>query len=53
MRGIAKGEEHKQIARELGLSYQTVKTYIPQIRIKMGALNITHAVARAAQRGLI
>lgn len=42
---VANGFTGKEIARELKLSPRTVETHLNTIKTKMGARNITHAVA--------
>jgi DNA-binding CsgD family transcriptional regulator len=42
-----------QAAAEMEISEHTLRVYIETARHKLGALNTTHAVARALSRGLI
>lgn len=42
---VVNGLTTKEIARELALSPRTVETHLGKIKTKMGARNITHAVA--------
>ena len=41
------------VAEKLGISEHTLRVYIESARFKLGALNTTHAVARAMIRGMI
>lgn len=50
---IAIGYSRAQIANTLNISEHTLRVYIESARFKLGALNTTHAVARALTRGLI
>ncbi len=50
---IAKGLSRAQAAAELGISEHTLRVYIESARHKLGALNTTHAVARALSMGVI
>ena len=38
------GLADKEIARELGISYGTVRTHIDKVNLKLGCVNITHSV---------
>ena len=49
----AYGKANKEIARELGIGVQTVKSHISHIFTKMGAADRTDAVAAALRRGLV
>lgn len=53
MTHIAKGLNRAQAAAEMDISEHTLRVYIEAARHKLGALNTTHAVARALSRGLI
>ena len=53
MRLLASGLSRAQVAAELNISEHTVRVYIEGARFKLGALNTTHAVARAMSCGLI
>ena len=53
IRLIADGLSRGQAADKLGISENTFRVYIDSARHKLGALNIPHAVALAAHRGLI
>ncbi|MEO0389458.1 MAG: autoinducer binding domain-containing protein [Pseudomonadota bacterium] len=50
---IAMGQSRAQVAERLEISEHTLRVYIESARFKLGALNTTHAVARALSRGLI
>lgn len=50
---IAVGEANKQIARQLGVSDETVKSHLKSIFIKLDVADRTHAVTVAAKRGII
>ena len=50
---LADGLPNKSIAARLGISDQTVKFHISSIYGKLGAVNRTDAVRRAARRGLV
>ncbi|MGY3439125.1 MULTISPECIES: helix-turn-helix transcriptional regulator [unclassified Marinovum] len=50
---IAVGYNRAQAAEMLSISEHTLRVYIESARFKLGALNTTHAVARALSRGLI
>ncbi|MEM9250661.1 MAG: LuxR family transcriptional regulator [Pseudomonadota bacterium] len=50
---IARGMSRAQAAAEMDISEHTLRVYIEAARHKLGALNTTHAVARALSKGLI
>ena len=50
---LAKGMSRARAAREMGISEHTLRVYIESARHKLGALNTTHAVARALSEGVI
>lgn len=50
---LAKGFSRSQAAAELKISEHTLRVYIESARHKLGALNTTHAVARALSGGII
>lgn len=50
---LAVGYSRAQVAETLSISEHTLRVYIESARYKLGAMNTTHAVARALQRGLI
>ncbi|GFE63295.1 helix-turn-helix transcriptional regulator [Litoreibacter roseus] len=50
---LAKGRSRAQAADEMSISEHTLRVYIEAARHKLGAMNTTHAVARALAMGLI
>jgi len=50
---LAVGYSRAQVAENLSISEHTLRVYIESARFKLGALNTTHAVARAMQQGYI
>ncbi len=50
---LAMGYNRAQVADTLSISEHTLRVYIESARFKLGALNTTHAIARAMSRGLI
>ena len=50
---LAIGYSRAQVADTLSISEHTLRVYIESARFKLGAMNTTHAVARAMQQGLI
>jgi DNA-binding CsgD family transcriptional regulator len=50
---LAMGYGRGQVAEMLAISEHTLRAYIESARFKLGALNTTHAVARALTEGLI
>jgi DNA-binding CsgD family transcriptional regulator len=50
---LAIGYNRAQAADELSISEHTLRVYVESARHKLGAMNTTHAVARAISRGLI
>ena len=53
LRLIAKGNANKQIAFQLRITEETVKSHVTHILCKLGANDRTHAVTIALQRGII
>jgi len=53
VRLIADGLSRGQASERLGISENTFRVYIDSARHKLGALNIPHAIALAAHRGII
>ncbi len=53
MRLIAEGLSRARASESLGISENTFRVYIDSARHKLGALNIPHAIALAAHRGII
>ena len=50
---LAMGYSRAQVGNTLSISEHTLRAYIESARFKLGALNTTHAVARAMAHGLI
>ena len=50
---LAVGYSRAQAAETLSISEHTLRVYVESARFKLGAMNTTHAVARALSRGLI
>ncbi len=50
---LAEGRSNKEIARELGVSANTVKTHLANLYAKLGARRRTEAVAAARRSGMI
>ncbi len=50
---LAMGYGRGQVSEMLSISEHTLRAYIESARFKLGALNTTHAVARALSEGLI
>ncbi|WP_428849246.1 helix-turn-helix transcriptional regulator [Thetidibacter halocola] len=50
---LAIGYSRAQAAETLAISEHTLRVYVESARFKLGALNTTHAVARAISRGLV
>lgn len=50
---LAIGYNRAQVAETLSISEHTLRVYVESARFKLGAMNTTHAVARALSRGLI
>lgn len=50
---LAMGYNRAQVAQSLSISEHTLRVYVESARFKLGAMNTTHAVARAIARGLI
>jgi DNA-binding NarL/FixJ family response regulator len=53
LRLIASGNTNKQIAAQLGIAEETVKSHITNILSKLGANDRTHAVTIGLKRGII
>lgn len=52
LRGIARGEANKQIARSLGIAETTVKIHVQHILRKLGVSSRVHAAVIASEHGL-
>ncbi|MEM8631266.1 MAG: LuxR family transcriptional regulator [Pseudomonadota bacterium] len=53
MTHLAKGLSRAQAAQEMHISEHTLRVYVEAARHKLGAINTTHAVARALSCGVI
>lgn len=53
LRLVAKGKANKEIAAELNLSGDTVKTHITHLMRKLGAADRAHAVTLAIEQGFL
>jgi DNA-binding NarL/FixJ family response regulator len=53
LRLVAKGKANKEIAAELALSGDTVKTHLTHLMRKLGAADRTHAVTLAIEQGFL
>jgi DNA-binding NarL/FixJ family response regulator len=53
LRLIAKGSANKEIAAQLSITEETVKSRVKNILLKLGASDRTHAVTTALRRGII
>jgi DNA-binding NarL/FixJ family response regulator len=53
LRWIAAGNAHKEIAAQLSISEETVKSHVTSILSKLAASDRTHAVTIALKRGII
>jgi len=53
LRLIAAGSANKEIAAQLSISEETVKSRVKNILLKLGANDRTHAVTTALKRGII
>jgi DNA-binding NarL/FixJ family response regulator len=53
LRWVAKGNANKEIAAQLSLTEETVKSHLRSILAKLEAKDRTHAVAIGARRGII
>jgi DNA-binding CsgD family transcriptional regulator len=49
----AKGKTYWETATILGISYASVHTHIDMLKSKMNAVNVTHAVARGYELGIL
>ncbi len=52
LREVANGNPNKRVARNLGISEETVKAHMKSILSKLGANDRTHAVTIALRRGI-
>ena len=51
LRHVAKGDSNPEIASELGLARNTVKTYLQHTMEKLGAHNRVETIGRASELG--
>jgi DNA-binding CsgD family transcriptional regulator len=51
--GFARGKSRDEVADELGITLETVKTHTKHAQQRLRAKNRTHAVAIAIRRGLL
>jgi DNA-binding CsgD family transcriptional regulator len=49
----AKGKTYWETAQILGIGYSSVHTYVNSLKSKMNAVNVTHAVARGYELGIL
>jgi DNA-binding CsgD family transcriptional regulator len=49
----AKGKTYRETALILGIGYDSVHSQVNSLRLKLNAVNMTHAVARGYELGLI
>jgi DNA-binding CsgD family transcriptional regulator len=49
----AKGKTYWETAHILGISYASVHSHINSLKLKMSAVNVTHAVARGYELGIL
>ena len=53
IRQTARGYTAKQIAKMIGLEHRTIEVYVGNIRKKLQAKNIAHAVFIASQQNIL
>jgi DNA-binding CsgD family transcriptional regulator len=49
----AKGKTYWETAQILGVSYSAIHTHINNLKLKLNAINVTHAVARGYEIGIL
>jgi DNA-binding CsgD family transcriptional regulator len=49
----ARGKTYWETAQILGVSYAAIHNHINSLKLKLNAVNVTHAVARGYELGLI
>jgi LuxR family transcriptional regulator, quorum-sensing system regulator BjaR1 len=49
----AKGKTYWETAAILGIAYASVRSHVNSLKLKLNAVNMTHAVARGYELGLI
>lgn len=50
---LSRGRAYKQVAEELGVSVDTVRTYVRTLYRKLGAHSVTEALSQARGLGLV
>jgi LuxR family transcriptional regulator, activator of conjugal transfer of Ti plasmids len=50
---IARGKTYNDVAAILGLTFGSVKTHLDMARLKLNAINLSHAVALAFALGVL
>jgi DNA-binding NarL/FixJ family response regulator len=50
---LAAGQSNKEIARQLGVSPNTIKTHVSRLLEKLKARRRTEAIARARELGML
>ena len=53
LRAIGLGQTNKQIAEQLGVTEETVKTHVASLLAKLEVDNRTQAVVEAIRRGIV
>ena len=53
LKRIASGNSNKEIAAQLSVTEESVKSYVKNILAKLGANDRTHAVTIGLKRGII
>jgi DNA-binding CsgD family transcriptional regulator len=53
LRLAAEGMTHRQIARQLGIAEKSVSYLVSEVLVRLGAVNMTHAVFLAVQAGVL
>ena len=53
VRLVGAGRSSKQIAQTLGIAPKTVESYVEHARLKLGAVNRSHLMVRAAACGVL
>jgi len=53
LEGLAQGLTAEQLGKDLFIGHRTVKTYLKNLYVSLGARNGPHAVALGFERGLL
>jgi two-component system NarL family response regulator len=53
LRLVSQGVTNREIAAALGISWGMVRQHMIRVRVKLGAMNSTHAVVIALRAGII